>query len=177
MEIWNTVPFYQGYYEVSDSGNFRSVDRIVNGPHGSRLMKGKMLNIRVNKDGYVHAHFCKEGVNKAFSAHRIVALAFINNPMNYPEVNHKDGNKQNNHKDNLEWCTTSQNLAHSFAIGLRISSRNQGFNIQQVSLAGEIIGSFGSINEAARVTGIHKAGISKALRGKVKRAGDYKWIF
>ena len=106
-ETWKDIKGYEGYYQVSSLGNVRSLDRIdISG----RSRKGKKHPQFEEKGGYLVVSFCKDGKAKHYRVHRLVATAFIENPLNLPEINHKDENKQNNRFDNLEWCTTGHNI-------------------------------------------------------------------
>ena len=93
------------FIEVSNFGEVKS--------HG-KIIKGE-----ITSGGYCRVHVSHKGVQYKFLVHRLVAEAFILNPKRLPEVNHIDGNKQNNSVDNLEWCTRSQNTSHAFKTGLR----------------------------------------------------------
>ena len=111
MEIWKEIKGFEGYYEVSDLGRVRSVDRVIYDTvrKCERLLKGKILTIRDNGHGYKGVMLCKK--NKIYNryVHRLVAEAFIPNPDDYDYVNHRDENKWNNSKDNLEWCDGTYN--------------------------------------------------------------------
>ena len=108
--IWRPVVGYEGLYEVSNTGQVRSLNRYVKGKGKSyRLQKGKMLSPIKNKDGYLQVNLCCNGKNKMFLVHRLSAQAFLPNPDNLPEINHKDEDKTNNIVDNLEWCDRSYN--------------------------------------------------------------------
>jgi len=118
-EIWKDVPGYVGYYEVSNFGKVRSVDRYVNNHKGERaLRKGKVLTDTLDDKGYVRYTFRMGKSKKMKRGHRLVAEAFIPNPNQYTIINHKDGNKANNHISNLEWCTHRQNSQHAESMGL-----------------------------------------------------------
>jgi hypothetical protein len=77
------------------------------------------LKYGADNKGYFRTNLAKDGVNKTVKVHRVVAEAFIPNPDNLPQVNHKDGNKQNNCVENLEWCSASENQKHAFRLGLK----------------------------------------------------------
>ena len=96
---------FNDFIEVSNFGEVKS--------HG-KIIKGE-----ITSGGYRRVHVSHKGVQYKFLVHRLVAEAFILNPKRLPEVNHIDGNKQNNSVDNLEWCTRSQNTSHAFKTGLR----------------------------------------------------------
>lgn len=96
MGKWRAVPGYEGLYEVSNKGNVRNVRR-------NTLLRSS------NNQGYKRVYLYKNGIRKGFRVHRLVAQAFIPNPDNLPEVNHRDEDKLNNSVDNLEWCTAKYN--------------------------------------------------------------------
>ena len=110
-EIWKPVKGFEGYYEVSNLGRVRSIDRVVvdNVRNCERLLKGKILIQRDNSNGYKGVMFCKEHKLYNKYVHRLVAEAFIPNQDDLPQVNHKDEDKSNNRVDNLEWCTSFYN--------------------------------------------------------------------
>lgn len=109
-EIWKDIEEYKGYYQVSNLGNVRSLDRIIKGNVGQpKKQKGAIVNQRI-RGLYMAVVLCKGNRRKDFSVHRLVAEAFIPNKDNYPCVNHKDENKLNNRVDNLEWCSYSYNI-------------------------------------------------------------------
>lgn len=121
-EIWKSlkgVVVFGDYYEVSNLGNVRSVDRKVNSISGGRTVKGQMLKLHTDKDGYLGVKLYISRKYKSYRVHRLVAFAFIPNPENKPLVNHKDGLKDNNVLSNLEWATESENQRHAFETGLK----------------------------------------------------------
>ena len=101
MEIWKDIKGYEGHYEVSNLGNVKSVKRYK-----------KVLKPRQHKNGYVFVSLCANGKAKDFSVHRLVGNAFLDNPENLPEINHKDEDKTNNNASNLEWCTREYNQSY-----------------------------------------------------------------
>ena len=98
MEEWKEVPDYEGLYEVSNTGNVRS------------LIKNKIIKGFINRCGYKLVGLSKNGISKWFQVHRLVAQVFIPNPDNLPMVNHKDEDKNNNRVENLEWCDAKYNI-------------------------------------------------------------------
>ena len=110
IEEWRPIVGYEELYEVSNLGRVRSIDRYVKYSNGQiHLHKGKVLSPVKSNLGYLLVSLCCNGKYKMFLVHRLVTEAFIPNPENLPEVNHKDEDKANNSVDNLEWCDRSYN--------------------------------------------------------------------
>lgn len=123
IELWKWIPGWEGYYMVSTHGRVKSVDKWINCNGGKRFIKGRIRKQLIDKDGYKTVMLYKGSKSKSFRVHRLVALAFIPNPNNYPIVNHKDENPGNNFFKNLEWCTVAYNTAYS---SYRISKAKEG---------------------------------------------------
>lgn len=117
-EIWKPIEGYNGAYEVSNTGKVRSWK---NNRHG-RSDKARVLCLMDDSHGYPQITLSLKNPKKRGSkkVHTLVAKAFIPNPENKPCINHIDGDKENNHVDNLEWCTYSENQQHAYDTGLRI---------------------------------------------------------
>lgn len=120
MEIWKPIKGYEKLYEVSNKGNVRSVDRYcktniknVN----KRLIKGKILNKNLKRNGYYTVDLSKDGKVKTTLIHRLVAETFIDNSKGLKYVNHIDSNRKNNDCSNLEWVTSSENRIHGIKKG------------------------------------------------------------
>jgi len=116
MEIWKPIVGFEDSFEVSNYGNHRRIAYHHTNARNQLPLK-TVLRQQKARDGYMHMPINYNGHKRAYPAHRIVAQAFIPNPNNYPHINHKDGNKQNNYVDNLEWVTPSMNQNHSVKIG------------------------------------------------------------
>lgn len=127
-------------YEVSENGEIKS------------LFTGKILKQSPTKDGYFSVILHLRNGEKGFRVHRIVALAFIDNPESKPYVNHIDGNKRNNVVTNLEWVTPRENTLHAIKIGLMPPTKCIG--VIQYDLDGTKIRKFPSLSEASRSTKI-----------------------
>jgi len=109
MEIWKDIEGYEGYYQVSNQGNVRSLDKIITNNKGVTYERlGKILSFNLNA-GYPQIYLSKNGVVRTYRIHRLVAQAFIPNPENKPTVNHKDETRTNNNDWNLEWATYKEN--------------------------------------------------------------------
>jgi hypothetical protein len=129
-EIWKDVDGYEGYYQVSSFGRVRSLDRVVN----NHFYGGRILCLASDSDGYKVVGLHKNG-SKTVKVHRLVAQAFIPNPQNLPEVNHKDENKKNNFYNNLEWCTTKYNLTYGHRLDCAIGERNSKSKLNEKQVA------------------------------------------
>lgn len=117
MEIWKSCVGLEGLYEVSNLGNVKSVERMVTHYCGGlKKSPAKLLKPGKGKNGYLTLSLCVDGEKSNHSVHRLVALAFIENPDHKTQVNHKDGNKHNNVAQNLEWVTVSENAKHAYSV-------------------------------------------------------------
>ena len=116
--VWKDIPGYEGVYQVSNTGQVRSL-----GNNKSR--KTKILKQATNKHGYKLVQLYKNGKGKLYTVHKLVAQAFLENPNNLSEINHKDENKQNNCSWNLEYCTHEYNMNYG-TIKERMSEAHKG---------------------------------------------------
>lgn len=119
MEIWKSIPTYEGYYEISDQGRIRSLDRYVRAKGNKfRLVKGALKEIQHNYGGYQIVSLCKSNKIHTFTVHQLVAWAFMPKFQKGMEINHIDGNKDHNYLCNLELSNPSHNQLHAVAHGL-----------------------------------------------------------
>lgn len=118
LEIWLPVVGYEHLYHVSNFGRIKSLTKKSKCRGGFRTVKEKILKPQVDIGGYLTVGIYKESICKIKKIHVLVANAFIPNPENKRQVNHKDGSKKNNHVSNLEWNTSSENMNHAHSIGL-----------------------------------------------------------
>lgn len=171
MEHWKPIPGYEGMYEVSDLGRVKSLARTVVMYEGvTRQTKDRILRTSLQGCGYVFATLCKEGKARPNLVHRLVAQAFVPNPDNKPQVNHKDGNRTNNRADNLEWVTSSENNLHKF--------RTLGYKNHNRKVVERSDGMrFESATAAARFMGVSTPRISQVCTGKRERSCGYGWRY
>ena len=155
-EIWKPVSGYEDLYEISNFGNVKSI------------RNGKILAKCNHKGGYFLVSLKKDGAHSMKSIHRLVATAFIENPLKLRDVNHKDGNKKNNHVDNLEWVSHSENIKHSYSV----LKRKRKYNPVVCIETGEV---FDNMKEASFFAGVSRGAIQHAVDGITKKAGGYSW--
>jgi hypothetical protein len=120
MNNYKDIIGFEGFYKINEYGNIISLDRLCSTKGGSfQLRKGKLLKPSIDRYGYKKTSLTDvNGKIKYLTIHRLVAINFINNPDNKKTVNHIDGNKLNNHKDNLEWNTVSEQNYHAYRCNL-----------------------------------------------------------
>lgn len=190
MELWKDIKGYEGMYQVSNEGRVKSLDRKVKQRGGgTQNKKGQLIVESMNHKGYKLTGITKENKNRTFATHRLVAEHFIENNNEKLQVNHIDGNKTNNHVDNLEWVTASENMRHAFDTGLKsvckehlkmITKKANKINqkkVDQLTKDGEYIKSFDSIMEASEHVNINYRGISDCVNGNQITSAGYKWRF
>lgn len=119
METWKEIPGFEGRYEVSNLGRVKSLPREVSNHTGKSMVKEKILKQRADCKGYMRIDLNdNDGKHKYLGVHRLVAMAFIPNPENKPQINHIDGVKNHNFVENLEWVTNQENHDHAVLNGL-----------------------------------------------------------
>lgn len=176
-EEWRDIPTLNGRYQVSNFGRVRSVNHLVVRPQGNYMAKGRLIKGKLNrKTGYISLCYWVAGEREYIYVHRAVALAFLPNPNNLPFVNHKDENPQNNHVDNLEWCTHEYNCNYGTSKS-RMIDKMRKYAVYQCTLEGRVIALFASINEAARFMGVNSSLISRACRGQSESVKGFRWSF
>lgn len=109
-EIWKDIPNYEGYYQASSLGNIKSMKRILKCSNGDRFKKEMLLKCSVDAQGYLNCCLCKDGDCKTIKVHRLIALTFLDNPNELPEVDHLDRVRINARLDNLEWVSRIDNV-------------------------------------------------------------------
>lgn len=184
VEIWKPVVGYEGLYEVSNLGNVKSLNYM-------RRNVIKVLKARTNSGGYKFIELHKNKKHKNFLIHRLVAQAFIPNPNNLPQVNHKDENKQNNCVDNLEWCDAKYNIKYGTCIQRRMqkmmgekhpwfgkfSKEHHSSKPIIQSVLGIFVKRWDCVADIERETGFRQGNISSCAIGKRKSAYGFNWNY
>ena len=182
-EIWKDIKEYEGLYQVSNLGRVKSLERkYFSGKNHNicKIAESKLLKLRLDKNGYLVTGLSKNGKQAYVRVHRLVAEAFIPNPNNYPQVNHKDENKENNNVDNLEWCTAKYNnnygtrkeKASKSSKGKYNKGLEKSINIIRKKVLCITTGKeFNSIIEASNFYNIDNSSISSVCKGKRKSCG------
>jgi hypothetical protein len=178
-EIWVDVVGYEGLYQVSHLGR---VKRVM-----GKDSRGNLRNERVLKPrligGYLIAHLCKDGVASNKAVHRLVAEAFIDNPQNLPEVNHRDGCKENNYYLNLEWVSPSGNSLHAYALGLRTPNKTFQGRVGRLHPRSKLVYCveldtvYDNARFASEATGCNETKIRDCCRGERITCGGYHWRY
>ncbi len=164
MEVWKDIPNYEGLYQVSNKGRVKSFIQ-----HNPRILKATITK------GYLCLRLCKNGIQKHFYIHRLVAMTFIENPKKLTIINHKDKNPLNNDVNNLEWCTQRYNMDYSNVLEKAHNSHKRKVN--QYDLNGNYIETHASIVEVSKKYNINHVGISRCCRGLQNTAGGFIWRY
>ena len=182
FEEFRDIKDYEGLYQISNYGRVYS------------LISKKFLKFWIDRYGYLHVDLHKNGKKKSFQVHRLVATAFIENPLNLPQVNHKSEIKTDNRVENLEWCDHTYNnnygtrtermMQHPNWKATRETSLKAAIEkcskvVLQFTLNGEFVKEYSSTCEASRQTNINQSNISQCCRGnkKYSHVGGFVWRY
>jgi hypothetical protein len=179
-EQWKPIKNFEGLYEVSNMGRFRSVYKYKNtiarnGTPAIVPVRPKLLYLNKVRRGYYHVILYKESKRYEYSAHRLVALHFCEGYKRGYVVNHKDEDPSNNRADNLEWCTDLYNRRYGTAI--QRAAESNWKKVAQYDLSGNLVATYNSAKEAAKVTGCNYISLCGWCRGAHTPKNDYRWAY
>lgn len=159
-EVWKPIPGYEDRYLASSLGRIKSL------PSCSRS-KGVIIKPNLKKSGYTNTGLCKDGKVKHWRTHRLIALTFLPNPDNLPEVNHLSGVKNDNRVCNLAWCSRSDNVKHKYKV---LGYKSKGGVARKPIRCAETGVEYASLRDAERKTGLHRQSLQYCL----KHSGEFK---
>jgi hypothetical protein len=179
-ELWKPIKGFEGLYEVSNMGRFRSIEKtktttVKNGSTAIMRVRPRLLKMHKVKNGYCHVHLSKDSKKYEYSAHRLVALHFCDGYADGLVVNHKNEIKSDNRSSNLEWCTEEYNRNYGTRTE-RCAKSNQK-RVAQYTSDGVLIAEYESGKEASEKTGYHRACISDWCRGAHPCKSGFIWKF
>jgi len=178
MEIWKDIKGFESLYQASNTG-------LIKRMQGYQCKKERILKQANNGFNYMAVSLSIGSKVKRFYVHRLVAETFLENNENKEEVNHIDGNRQNNNLSNLEWVTRSENHYHRYKV---LKQRGVNFGktgeknwkskpVVCFDNQGNLIKRYAGVMEAMRQTGINESSIRSVIYGKSKTAGGYIWEY
>lgn len=161
--MWKDIKNYEGLYQVNELGEVLS------------LKSNKILKNRNNGNGYLMVGLYKDGKLSNKYIHRLVAESFINNPLNLPQVNHKDENKTNNCVSNLEWCDHKYN--DNYGTRNQRMGNSKSIKVYQFDLQGNLLNSFRNAYDAANIVGGTQQNINKCCNKVVRTCNGFIWSY
>ena len=174
MELWKDVLGYEGIYEVSNIGRVRTKEGKTTHSvmHGTRTWKSRILKEKNPNGRDIRVSLWKDKKERSYLVHQLVGEAFIENPNNFNQINHLDGNPRNNHVDNLEWCSPKENVNHAFDNNLM--GTNKRIILRNVN-NGELK-EFGSMSKASEYLGAKNSYVSWLVKNKKQPLGYMIYI-
>ena len=171
--MYKAIKEYEGFYEINEHGQIRSVDRIVKFQDGRiRKYKGKELKLMMDKDGYFIIGLHKNGISKTWRVHRLVAETFLNNPDNLPEIHHINHNIKDNAVQNLMWVNEAGQIDEHWRI---TQSKIRGTRLRVIGNGIDKI--YNSSREVERELGVSNTSAMKVAKGIYKQTKGYRIYF
>ena len=175
-EIFKDIVGFEGIYQISNFGQVRSLEKIVEGKNGcKRLLKEKLLKISKNGIGYLYVCLHKDKKQYIKKIHRLVAETFIPNPENKPDVDHINTIRTDNRVKNLRWCTRKENCNNKKT--LKNYSKAKSKPIIQLAKNGRFVKRYDSATDCQRQTGFNHSHICSCCKGERKTSNGFKWMY
>ena len=171
--MWVDIYGYEGLYQINEIGEIKSLERKTE--NNRTTYKERILKQHLTKYGYYKVHLFKDGENKTFLVHRLVAEHFLSNPNHLTQVNHLDENKQNNHYKNLQWVSPKDNCNYGTRNERISKSKNK--KVRQYDKKRKLLQEFESLTEASKLTGASLSHMSQVCNGQRKTCGGFIWKF
>lgn len=170
-ETWKDIPNYEGLYQVSNLGRVKSLKRFKNNHGAKQLVEEKIKSVEMSNSGYLQVCLYKNGKGNLKYIHKLVANTFLENPNNYPCINHKDENKANNKLSNLEFCNYEYNNSYGMAFKNRLTP------INQYDKNGIFLKKWESISRVEKELEISHNNIISCCKKRRKTAGGFIWEY
>jgi len=164
IEEWRKIKGFEDY-EISNLGRVKSL----------KYGKEKIMKPAKDKDRYLYVHLYQNKKTKCYRVHRLVAQAFLLNPNNYPDINHKDEDKTNNCVSNIEYCSKSYN--NSYGTRTERASKAKSIPVVQTDMENNYINVYQSARQVQRELGFNKSNIARCCKGKTNKVNGYKWYY
>lgn len=176
---WYPINGYENLYEINKKGEIRRIgypNKNENNTYYNKLPF--KLKLHHDKDGYFRVSLNNGNKKKMKYVHRLVCQTFLDNPNNLPQVNHKNGIKDDNRLENLEWCSRSENIQHRIKVlGIRLTNNCKSKKVGQFTKDGQLIKIYPSAKQVARETGFSQGHVSEVCRGELLSYKNFIWKY